>query len=83
MVLTKLRAPPGLKIHNAKTALSLLKASQKEIGLTDDEVLILLYTSVDQTILPHLIVQQTELGKWFFTNFADESRAELDFLESK
>jgi len=47
MVLTKLRAPPGLKIHNAKTALSLLKASQKEIGLTDDEVLILLYTSVD------------------------------------
>jgi hypothetical protein len=47
MVLTKLRAPPGLKIHNSKTALTLLKASQKEIGLTDDEVLILLYTSVD------------------------------------
>jgi hypothetical protein len=56
---------------------------QQEIGLTDDELYIIIYTSVDQDNLNNLIVLAGEFTLWFNINFEGESREELDFKSNK
>tara|TARA_B110000914_G_C15298266_1_gene369837 strand:+ start:426 stop:638 length:213 start_codon:yes stop_codon:yes gene_type:complete len=51
--------------------------------LTDDELYIIIYTSVDQDSLNNLIVLAGEFTLWFNLNFEGESQAEIDFRTSK
>lgn len=60
-----------------------LQVLQQEIGLTVDELMIIIWTSVDHDYLTNLIVLAGEFLKWFNLNFEGESREELDFTESK
>jgi hypothetical protein len=83
MVAKKLQPGEAIKIHNIKTAMAKMNQLKPEIGLTDDEISIILYTSLDQDWMTNLILLQGEFLKWFNLNFEGESREELDFMESK
>lgn len=52
---------------------------QDEIGLTNDEVTIIVYTSLDLDWLNSMLVLASEFTKWFNLNFEGEDRDELDF----
>lgn len=56
---------------------------QEEIGLSDDEVSIIIFTSLDLDWLNNLIVLAGEFTKWFNINFEGESRDEEDFKDNK
>ena len=46
----------GLKIHNAKSLMNKLAELQPDIGLTDDEILIMIFTSLDDDWFTNLLV---------------------------
>ena len=73
MVAKKLKFHEVIKIHNMKTALELLDGLKEEIGLNDDEVTIIIYTSLDRDWFTNLILLQGEFLKWFNLNFEGES----------
>lgn len=83
MVSLKMKPIEPLKIHNMKTAMLKMKQLQPEIGLTDDEVMIILYTSIDHDWFTNLIILQGEFLKWFNLNFEGDSTEELDFAANK
>lgn len=83
MVATALKSKPPIKIHNAKTLIAKLKELAPAIGLTDDEINLIVYTSIDHDYFTNLIVLQGEFLKWFNIDFSDATREELDFLENK
>ena len=83
MVHKALKPKRKIKIHNAKTVEEKLKELQPAIGLTDEEIWIIIFTSLDHDYLTNLILMQGEFLKWFTLNFEGESREELDFLDSK
>jgi len=56
---------------------------KEEIGLTDNDITIIIFTSMDISYLTDLICRPGQFLKWFTVNFAGEGRQELDFLESK
>ena len=56
MVAKKLKFHEEIKIHNIKTALELLDGLKEEIGLNDDEVSIIIYTSLDRDWFTNLIL---------------------------
>lgn len=56
---------------------------QPEIGLSDDEVNIIMFTSIDQDWLNNLIVLAGEFNLWFSINFEGEGREEIDFRDNK
>ena len=56
-----------------------LSEFEDEIGLTNDEVTIIIFTSLDLDWFNNLIVLSGEFLKWFNLNFEGESREELDF----
>ena len=60
-----------------------MKELKTEIGLSDDEICIILFTSLDHDWLTNLLLLQGEFLKWFNLNFDGESREELDFLAQK
>lgn len=70
-------------IHNVKTLRAKMKEIQQDIGLTDDEVNIIVFTSLDHEFLNNLIVLAGEFTKWFNINFEGESRDEIDFRDNK
>jgi hypothetical protein len=78
-----LKPKEKLKIHNVKTLIAKLKELQLDIGLTDDEILIIVYTSIDHDYFTNLIILQGEFLKWFNLDFSGESREEQDFMENK
>lgn len=53
------------------------------IGLTDDELMIISYTSIDHDNMNNLIVLAGEFMLWFNLNFEGESTAEVDFRTNK
>jgi hypothetical protein len=83
MVSQKLKPIEPIKIHNLKTVMLKMNQLKPEIGLTDDEIMIIVYTSLDHDWFTNLIVLQGEFLKWFNLNFEGESREELDFMENK
>ena len=85
MVARKLKNSEGnrVEIHNVKTLKAKLAEFQQEIGLSEDEVIIIMYTSLDLDWFNNLLVLAGEFLKWFNLNFEGESREELDFQESK
>jgi len=54
-----------VKIHNVKSLTDKLKELEKEIGLTEDEIRIIIYTSLDHDYFTNLIVLAGEFLKWF------------------
>jgi hypothetical protein len=80
-----MKPKPGakLKIHNVKTLTILLKSIQGEVGFSDDDISIIMYTSLDHDFFTNGLILQGEFLKWFNLDFSAESREELDFLENK
>jgi len=72
-----------LDVHNVRTLATKLQTLQDAIGLSDDEMYIIIYTSIDHDNLNNLIVHAGEFLMWFNLNFEGESREEIDFRESK
>jgi hypothetical protein len=83
MVAAALKPKTRLKIHNAKTLINKLKEHQGVIGLTDDEIMLIVYTSIDHDYFTNLIVLQGEFLKWFNLDFSGENQEELDFMDNK
>lgn len=74
----------AVKMHNAMSIEMKLKEElQKEIGLTNDEMTLIIYTSLDHDYLPNLLVLSGEFLKWFQMNFEGENNDETDFLDNK
>ena len=73
----------GVKIHNVKTLTAKLNELKGEIGLTDDEICLIIYTSLDHDWLTNLLVLAGQFTMWFNINFEGESREEQDFKENK
>ena len=72
-----------MKAHNVKTAELKLRSFASEIGLTDDEILLLIFSSIDHDYLTNLMILSSEFTQWFNINFEGENRDEIDFLEEK
>ena len=79
----KLKFSRKIKVHNIKTIMELLGGLQKDIGLTDDEITIIVYTSMDQDYLTNMVIMYAEFLKWFNLNFEGESQEEEDFKDNK
>lgn len=43
-------------IHNVKTAYQVIARINEEIGLTDDEIRLILFTSMDRDYFPNLLI---------------------------
>jgi hypothetical protein len=70
-------------IHNVKTIMIKMLELQDEIGLSNDEVTIIVYTSLDLDWFNSMLVLASEFTKWFNLNFEGEDRDELDFQDDK
>lgn len=66
-----------------KTALAKMDELKRDIKLTDDEITIIVYTSLDHGHLPNLLLLAGEFLKWFNLNFEGESTEERDFKDNK
>jgi len=51
--------------------------------LSDDEITIIIFTSLDIDNLNNLIVLAGEFLKWFTLNYEGENREEIDFKDNK
>ena len=83
IVAAALKPKSVLKIHNAKTLMSKLKELAPAIGLTEDEIFIIVYTSIDHDYFTNLIVLQGEFLKWFNLDFSEATQEEQDFKDNK
>lgn len=72
-----------LDVHNAFSALAKMNMLKRDINLTDDEITIIVYTSLDHDYLPNLLVMAGQFLKWFNLNFEGESTEERDFRDNK
>ena len=57
-------------VWNAKSLETKLDELKEEIGLAEDDVTIIMFTSLDSDHLTNLLVLPSELLKWFTMNFA-------------
>ena len=73
MITKKLKPVEPLQVHNMKTALELLTRIKGEIKLDDDEVSVILYSSLDRDWFTNLIIMQGDFLKWFNMNFEGET----------
>jgi len=60
-----------------------LKEIQSDVGLSDDDINIIVYTSLDHDYFTNLLILQGEFLKWFNLDFSEDTREEEDFLENK
>lgn len=72
-----------VEIHNVKSLRAKLQSLQKEIGLSENEITIILFTSLNHDYLTNMLVQAGEFMLWFNINFVGESREEIDFKQNK
>ena len=61
-------------VHNVKTLRAKMSEIQQDIGLSEDEVSIIIFTSLDHDWFNNLIVLAGEFTKWFSINFEGENR---------
>ena len=85
MVGQKLKASDvdPILIHNAKTLRQKLDSMNSEIGLTDSETTLLVFTSLDVDWFTNLLILAGEFTKWFNIDFSGDSREEIDFRDNK
>jgi Ca2+-binding EF-hand superfamily protein len=79
----KLKPLENIAVHNIKTVETQLQGLQGEIGLTDNEMTVIMFTSLDRDYLTNMIIMQGEYMKWFTSNFEGESGDEDDFKAAK
>jgi len=72
-----------VQLHNVKTLRAKMQEIQQEVGLSDDEVTLIIFTSLDHDWLNCLLVLAGEFTKWFNINFEGEGRDEVDFRDNK
>ena len=72
-----------LSVHNVRTLWALLKTISGEIGLTDKELHLIVFTSLNMNYFTNLIMTAGQFSLWFTMNFQGESQEEKDFLENK
>jgi hypothetical protein len=72
-----------VQIHNVKTIKAKLDEFKNDVKLTEEEITILIFTSLDHDFLTNLIVLAGEFLKWFNLNFEGEGREEIDFRDNK
>jgi hypothetical protein len=72
-----------VQIHNVKTLMIKMKELQSEIGFNDDDIMIIMFTSLDHDYLTNLLLLAGEFMMWFNLNFEGDSREEVDFKDNK
>mmetsp|Transcript_6749 Transcript_6749/g.10852 ORF Transcript_6749/g.10852 Transcript_6749/m.10852 type:complete len:122 (-) Transcript_6749:1015-1380(-) len=70
-------------MHNVKSIRELLLRLRVEIGLSEDDVMLIIFTSLNSDYLNNLLVLAGEFLKWFNLNYEGESRDEIDFKDNK
>ena len=60
-----------------------LNELKDDIGFTEAEIYIIVFTSLDHDYFTNLLVLAGEFLKWFNINFEAESRDEIDFRDNK
>jgi len=66
-------------VHNVKTAYQVIARVNGDIQLTDDEIRVVLFSSMDRDYFPNLLISQGNFTEWFTINFAGEGQEEIDF----
>lgn len=56
---------------------------QQEIGLTDDDVIVIMFTSLDQDYFTNLLISAGQFTEWFNINFEGETQEEVDFKNNQ
>ena len=56
-----------------------LKEIQQEIGLTDDEIILIAYSAAEHEHFDTLSVSSSQFLEWFTVNFEGENQQEIDF----
>ena len=64
----------GIAIHNVRSVHRKFFEFKDEIGLTNDEVNLIMFSAVDEDEFNNLLIQSAELTAWFRTNFKGESQ---------
>ena len=72
-----------IELHNVKTAQAMVLKFSDEIGLSKDEIILLIFASCEFDYFNHLIVCSGEFTKWFNINFSGDSQEEIDFRDNK
>ena len=57
MLARALKAKSPVKIHNVKTIMLVLNAIAKDIGLTETDVMLIVFTSIDHDYMTNLIIR--------------------------
>jgi hypothetical protein len=56
---------------------------KEECDLTDDEIMLIIYTSLDHDYLPNLLFLAGQFTMWWNLNFEGETQEEVDFRTNK
>jgi hypothetical protein len=76
------QAGQNIKVQNLATVVSKLHELE-DIGLTDVERALLIYTSMMDEELNNLIISNTKFMHWFTIDFADDTQEEDDFMQNR
>lgn len=58
-----------VEIHNVQSVYRKFSEFKDEIGLTDDEVNLIIFSAVDEDWFNNLLIQSAEFTAWFRMNF--------------
>lgn len=78
----KLRPVEKIDIHNIKTVMLKMQQLVPEIKLKDDEVSVIVFTSIDHDFFVNMLISQNDFTEWFTTNYAGENTVEADLLRT-
>ena len=81
MLAKALKAKSPVKIHNVKTIMQVLNAIAKDIGLTETDIMLIVFTSIDHDYMTNLLIRQGGFLEWFSIEFDGNSDEEADFFE--
>lgn len=72
-----------MDIHNVKTVCEVLAGLKAEIGLNDQDLMIVVFSSIDFDWMTNLLILQDEFLSWFSICFEKDSKEEVSFIERK
>lgn len=62
-----------VEIHNVRSVYRKFSEFKDEIGLTNDEVNLIMFSAVDEDWFNNLLIQSAEFTAWFRMNFKGET----------
>ena len=77
-----LKPSTPVNIHNVKTINEVLMRLMRPIGLTEIEIILIIFTSLDQDYMTNLIIKNASFLEWFSIEFDGNSDQEAEFLEN-